>query len=270
MKHMLDHLVAHPEKGPARVRDGVPDDRAVLAVVRAPRGVRPGRRRPAPRRVAQLLAPGRARATGPASGTRPTWCARATTRRSTATCRRTGSARRGGSSRSPRPRAPAGDCARWRPDAVGRRSGRHAGRRRGRFDDLDASLRGAGGGRPVDGEDTGDERLGSRRAAGHEAGPALAPQGLADRLIRRPRPPARGRRGETERGEGWHVAQVGEARGRGARRDGRAGSPAPAGGRARQASDTTRRPRSPARRRDTGRGRRRRAASARPWARPSG
>src|SRR6185437_15290519 len=48
-----------PGKGPARLPDGAAHHRAVLAVLRPPRGVRERRRRPARGRVAQLLAPGR-------------------------------------------------------------------------------------------------------------------------------------------------------------------------------------------------------------------
>ena len=33
MKHMLDYLVARPEKGPPGLRDGHPYDRAVLEVI---------------------------------------------------------------------------------------------------------------------------------------------------------------------------------------------------------------------------------------------
>ena len=48
-----------PGQGPARLPDGAAHHRAVLALLRPPRGVRERRRRPARGRVAQLLAPGR-------------------------------------------------------------------------------------------------------------------------------------------------------------------------------------------------------------------
>lgn len=55
MKHMLDYLTAHPEKGLLGYQMGLPTIVAVLAVIRLPRGFRQRRQRPAHGRVAQLL-----------------------------------------------------------------------------------------------------------------------------------------------------------------------------------------------------------------------
>ena len=55
MNHMLKYLTEHPEKGLLGYETMGFAERPVLALVRTPRGVRQGHRRPAPRRLAQLL-----------------------------------------------------------------------------------------------------------------------------------------------------------------------------------------------------------------------
>jgi hypothetical protein len=85
MKHMLDYLVARPEKGLLAYEMGLP-----TIIWRRSLGIKTI---PTLTSGASIGAESE-RATAPASGMRPIWCRRDSTRRSTATCRRAAWARR--------------------------------------------------------------------------------------------------------------------------------------------------------------------------------
>ena len=111
MKAMLERARAASREGAARLPHGLPGDRPVLAQLRAPGGLRPRPRRPAPAHLAGLLPPPARRAHRHLARDLP-GPGRASTRRSTTTPRSPGWPPRAG--RSPWPSTVAPGPA-WEP-----------------------------------------------------------------------------------------------------------------------------------------------------------
>ena len=117
MKYMLDYLVEHPEKGPARLRDGISRRSSSTGDPSSISRRSPRTRTIRTSRCGATTGAVSGAAAAPGSGTRRSSCGPASTRRSTATRGRAASARRGGSCRSPNPQARARGSAGGRPDA---------------------------------------------------------------------------------------------------------------------------------------------------------
>jgi hypothetical protein len=129
MKHMLDYLVEHPEKGLLGYQMGLP---IIVQYWRLSSTWKPSPRTPATltSRCGGTTGAGSARAPEPESGTRPTWCGPVSMRPCTATCPRSDWARRAGSCRCQNPRPPGAGSRRpsdGRPPGPVAERGRRAG-----------------------------------------------------------------------------------------------------------------------------------------------